>query len=216
MLNSFSGWIENGYQVLASGDNPAKPRRSWRFWTREARRDNLACGIVRDSNDSLGQPYPLLVIGTGPLKGWVSQWDLVPLACESVWGQMEYLSTKTFNDLRELGEGVQNVTPPDVEWLELARKRESFQDLGPLEISQLEKGISGFSERTDCFILLDQMPPRDDFERIGLYHSFVRARMEAAPSAIFMGGTAQKPYIAFFRRPLAPSDFIHLWSVTSE
>ena len=216
LLNSFSGWIENGYQVLASKDNSTKARRSWRFWAKEARRDNLACGMVRDSNDSLGRPYPLLIIGTGPLKGWVSQWDLVPLACESVWDQMEYLSMKTFNDLRELDEGVQDIVPPAIEWLELARKREGYDELRPLEISQLEEGISSLSERMDCFILLDQMPPRDDFELIGLYHSLLRARMEVAPSAIFVGGTAQKPYIAVFRRPLAPSDFIRLWSITSE
>ena len=214
-MNSFSGWIENGYQVLASRNNPAKARRSWRFWTKEARKENVVCGVVGDSNDSLGRPYPLLIIGTGQLKDWVSQWDLVPLACESVWGQMEFLSAKRFKDLRELEEGVQNIVPPAIEWLGLARKRESFEELGPVEISQLEGGTSGLSERMDCFIPLDRMPPRDLFELIGLYHSFVRARIEAAPSAIFMGGTAERPYLAFFRRPLAPSDFIRLWSVTS-
>ena len=216
LLSRFSGWIENGYQVLASRDNPGKARRSWRFWAREARKENVACGIVQHSNVSLGRPYPLLVAGTGPLKDWMSQWDLVPLACESVWVQMEYLSAKTFNDVRELEEGVRNIVSPAAEWLELARKREGFEELGPLEIGELEAETSGLSERMDCFIPLDQMPPRDDFELIGLYHSFVRARMETAPSTVFMGGTAQKPYIVFFRRPLAPSDFIHLWSVTSE
>jgi type VI secretion system protein VasJ len=100
--------------------------------------------------------------------------------------------------------------------LELARKREGFEELGPLEISELEGGTCGLSERMDCFIPLDQMLPRDHFEVTGLCHSFVRARIEAAPSAIFMGGTAQKPYVAFFRRPLAPSDFIRLWSITKD
>jgi type VI secretion system protein VasJ len=215
LLNSFSGWIENGYQVLASRDNPAKARRSWRFWTREARRENVACGIVQDSNDSLGRPYPLLVTGSGPLKDWMSQWDLVPLVCESVWGQMEDLCAKTFRDLRELEEGVQNIVPPAIEWLELARKREGFKELGSSELSELSAGTSGLSERMDCFIPLHQMSPRDHFELIGLYHSFVRARIEAAPSAVFMGGTARRPYVVFFKRPLAPSDFIRLWSITS-
>jgi type VI secretion system protein VasJ len=215
LLSSFSGWIENGYQVLASKTNPVPARRSWRFWTREARRENIVCGVVRDSNDSLGRPYPLLIIGTGPLKNWVSQWDLVPLACESVWGLMEYLCAKAFADLRELEEDVQNIIPPAVEWLELARKRESFEDLGPLQLGELEGDASGLSERMDCFIPIAQHPPRFHFELIGLYHSFVRARIEAAPSAVFMGGTAEKSYVAFFRRPLAPSDFIRLWSITS-
>lgn len=215
LLNSFSGWIENGYQVLASKDNPINARRSWRFWTREARRENLVCGIVRDSNDGLGRPYPLLIIGTGPLKDWLSQWDLVPLACENTWGQMEDLSGKTFGDLRELEEKVQNIRPPAAEWLELARKREGFEEPESLRLSDLGGLISSFSEKMDCFIPLDQAPFRDRFELIGLCHSLVRARTEAAPTAIFMGGTVEKAYVAFFRRPLAPSDFIHLWSVTS-
>ena len=215
MLNSFSGWIENGYQVLASKDNPIKARRSWRFWTKEARKENIVCGVVRDSNDSLGRPYPLLIIGTGPLKDWLGQWDLVPLACESAWGRMEYVAAKTFGDLRELEEEVQNIRPPAAEWLELARKREGFGELGSLHLSELGGTMSGLSERMECFLPLDQMPPRDHFELIGLCHSLVRARIEAAPSAIFMGGTVEKPYVAFFRRPLAPSDFISLWSITS-
>ncbi len=216
LMSSFSGWIENGYQVLASKNNLTEARRSWRFWTKEARRENIVCGVVRDSNDSLGRPYPLLIMGTGPLKDWGSQWDLVPLACESVWGRMEYLSEKTFADLRELEEQILDITPPAVEWLELARKRESFGELGPLQLRELEGSTSGLSGRTDFFIHIAQVPSRDNPELIGLYHSFVRARVEAAPSAVFIGGTVEKPYVGVFRRPLAPSDFIHLWSVASQ
>jgi len=216
LLNSFSGWIENGYQVLASKDNPIKARRSWRFWARESRRENLVCGLVRDSNDSLGRPYPLLIIGTGPLKDWSSQWDLVPLACEKAWGQMEYLSAKTFNDLRELEAEVQNISPPAAEWLELARKRESFEEIASLNLSEMGGGTSSLKERMECVIPLDRVPPRDPLELAGLCHSLLRARIETAPSAIFMGGTVERPFVAFFRRPLSPSDFIHLWSVASE
>ncbi len=216
LVNSFSGWIENGYQVLVSRTRPFKARHSWRFWTREARRENVVCGVVRDSSDSLGRPYPLLVMGSGPLKDWVSQWDLVPLACESAWSQMEALSEKAFSDLRELEEGVQNIVPPSVQWLELAREREGFRELGSQEIEVLETGTAGLSERMDCFISLDQATPGDRLQLTGLYHSFVRARMEAVPSVIFIGGTEEKALVAFFRRPLAPSDFIRLWSITSE
>jgi type VI secretion system protein VasJ len=216
LLNRFSGWIENEYQVLASEDNPAKPRRSWRFWSKEARRENIVCGVVRDSNDSLGRPYPLLIIGTGPLKDWLSQWDLMPLACEITWGRMEHICAKTFDDLRELEEEVRNIRAPAAEWLELARKREGFEELGSLHLSELEEGASSVSGRTECFVPLDQVSGRDLFELSVLCHSLLRVRIEAAPRAIFMGGTAEKPYVAFFRRPLAPSDFIRLWSITSE
>jgi type VI secretion system protein VasJ len=216
LLNSFTNWIENGYQVLACRSNPAKARCSWRFWAREARKENLVCGVARDSNDSLGRPYPLVIMGTGPLKDWVSQWDLVPLACESVWGQMEYLSTKTFSDLRELVEGVQSIVPPAPEWLELARKREGFEELGSIGLSEPAGGISSLADRMEYSISLAEAPDRDPFELIGLYHSFVRARREAAPSATFMAVPAGRAYVAFFKRPLAPTDFIYLWSITED
>jgi type VI secretion system protein VasJ len=213
LLNSFAGGMENGYQVLASKDNLAKARHSWRFWTREARRDNVVCGVIRDSSDSLGRPYPLLIIGTGPLKDWVGQWDLVPLACDNAWSLMEYISGKIFGDLRELEEEVQKLVPPAADWLGWARKREVFAELEPPRLDELLGLTSGLPERTECFVPVTQLPPRDRFELICLYHSFVKARVEGPPNTVFTGGTDDSTYAAFFRRPLAASDFIRLWYV---
>ena len=198
LLNSFSGWIENGYQVLASKNNPIKARRSWRFWTRESRKENLVCGIVRDSNDSLGRPYPLLIIGTGPLKDWLSQWDLVPLACEKAWGQMEYLSAKTFGDLRELEEEVQDISPPAAEWLELARKRESFEEIGSLNLSEMGGGTSSLTERMECFIPLDQVPPRDPLELIWLMPFSCESAHRSCAECHFHGGNGGKAVCRLF------------------
>jgi type VI secretion system protein VasJ len=216
LLNSFSGWIESGYEKVASKNKSAGVRRSWRFWTREARRENVVCGVLRDSTDSFGRPYPLLIMGTGPLKDWVNEWDLVPLACENTWGQIEYLLTRTFSDLKKLEEEVQNIRPPAAEWSELAKRRESFKGLTSRDLGRLNGQTSSLSESMERFILLDQGPSHDQFELIGLCHLLVKSRTEMAPNAIFMGGTLEKTYCAFFRRPLAPSDFIQLWSVPAE
>jgi type VI secretion system protein VasJ len=216
LLNSFSEWIESGYEKVASKNNPANMRCSWRFWTREARRENVVCGVLRDSTDSFGRPYPLLIMGTGPLTGWVNEWDLVPLACENTWGQIEYLSTKTFSDLKRLEEEVQNIRLPSAEWSELSKRRESFKGLTSPELSQLNGQASSLSESMERFICLDQGLSHDQFELIGLCHLLVKARTEIVPNVIFMGGTLEKTYCAFFRRPLTPSDFIQLWSVPAE
>ena len=147
LLNSFSEWIESGYEKLASRKNPASMRCSWRFWTREARRENVVCGVLRDSTDSFGRPYPLLIMGTGPSRDWVNEWDLVPLACENTWGQIEYLSTRTFSDLKRLEEEVQNIRSPAAEWSDLAKRRESFSGLTSEELGQLKwPGIKPFGE----------------------------------------------------------------------
>jgi type VI secretion system protein VasJ len=216
LLNSFSEWIENGYDKLAQKNNPAAMRCSWRFWTREARRENVVCGVLRDSSDSFGRPYPLLVMGTGPLKDWVNEWDLVPLACENPWGQIEYLSTRTFNDLKGLEHEVQSIRPPTAAWSELAKNRERFRGLPSSDLGRLNGQASTLLESSDCFISLDQGLSHDQPDLIGLCHFLVKSRIEIVPNVVFIGGTLEKTHCAFFRRPLASSDFTRLWSTPTE
>ncbi len=211
---SFSTWIETGYQVAVSKrDRSAK--HLWRFWTREARRDNVVCGIIRDSVDGIGRPYPLLIIGTGPMKDWAVQWDLVPLACDAAWTAMEDLSTGNLANLRDLDEEVRNVKRPVAEWLQLARKRELFRDFESPPVGHAKGTMPGLTENVEYFSMA-QFSRRDTRELAGLYHSFMRAHVEAAPTTTFMGGTTDGRFIIFFRRPLTPSDFITLWSIGSD
>ena len=64
---------------------------SWRFWAKGANKKALVCGVARDSSDSVGRPYPLLVVGTGPLADWEDEWELLPAACENTWNQMDVM-----------------------------------------------------------------------------------------------------------------------------
>ena len=104
---AFSEWAGKGYEGIVTKNRSVSGQASWRFWTREARRDHVVCGILRDSSDAFGRPYPLLVMGSGPVAGWDTNWDLVPFACENAWVQMEYLSARPFIDLRTFEAEVQ-------------------------------------------------------------------------------------------------------------
>lgn len=223
LVNIFSDWIEKGYQAVASKKD-IQGHCSWRFWTRESRKQNLVCGLVRDSNDSIGRPYPLLIIGTGPLKGWDDQWDLVPFICEKTWSQIEYLSTKMLNDFKKLEAEVQNIRPPYAEWSEFDKKIENLMEVGTTpdhkeffpDFTDLKKQASNFSEKAECFIYLDQGLFHDQITLISFWHSLFKTHVKSAPNAVFMGGTVEKTYLAFFKRPLTAADFIQLWSVSSE
>lgn len=68
MLKIFSRWVDDGYTVLARKNNNFLPN-SWRFWAKGAVRDFLMCGLIKDSSDRIGRNYPLLIIGTGLLRG---------------------------------------------------------------------------------------------------------------------------------------------------
>jgi len=70
LVNAFGAWIENGYQKVVSPARNGLALHSWRFWARGIQKGHIACGVVRDSSDSTGRPYPLLVMGIGKLPGW--------------------------------------------------------------------------------------------------------------------------------------------------
>ena len=69
-------------------------------------------------------------------------------------------------------------------------------------------------EKTELYIGLDDGPFKDQFTRVGFWHSLFRTHLKAIPNALFMGGTFDKAYLALFRRPLVPSDFTELWSLS--
>jgi type VI secretion system protein VasJ len=213
MGRSFSDWVEAGYQGLGNRSNPVAHFYSWRFWTKEARRENVVCGLVKDSADSLGRPYPLLLIGSGPLKGWDACWDLVPLALESVWSQMEYLSTMPLNDVKRLENVIESIRPPVADWAILERRRADLSGLEPAILADLEAKAASLFEKAECFAPIEQQPAIDHFALIARCHSAVKARTESVPSAVFMGGTIDTSCVALYKRPLLSSDFVHLWSL---
>ena len=221
LVLGFSEWVKNGFQQAGSPKDPSS-FYSWRFWARGFKKENLACGIVRDSSDSLGRPYPILIMGIGPLNGWEEYWDLLPLACETTWNQMEYLSTRMFKGLKQLGEDVQNIQPPSTDWEEIAGRRKNFKDGEATSASpqstrsfgDLESQVSKLTGGKEFFIKLDQ-EPIDPSTWISFWHFLFKKKGEVIPNALFMGGTLAKAFLAVFKRPLMPSDFVRLWSVSS-
>ncbi len=124
-MKSFSDWVEKGYKKLAIKRNTSYELLSWRFWTKEFHKDVIVCGLIRDSSDSIGRPYPLLIMGEGPLKDWQDHLDLLPFACEKPWSQLEYISSQMFKDLKKLTAEIYNIQPPYPEWSEFNIKKEN-------------------------------------------------------------------------------------------
>jgi type VI secretion system protein VasJ len=102
LVNAFGAWIENGYQKVVTPTRNRLALHSWRFWARGIQKGHIACGVARDSSDSTGRPYPLLIMGIGKLPGWEKNWDLLSFLFEEIWSQIEYLASRRFNDLKQL------------------------------------------------------------------------------------------------------------------
>lgn len=211
LIKGFSDWIENGYQFLTDKKRAPAGPWAWRFWARGSNKENLVCGLIRDSSDSIGRPYPLLIIGTGPLKGWDEYWDLLPFVCEGTWNQMESLSARTFSDLERFGDEMERITPPQSHWSEYKHLNE--KDLSPAA-EDLRKKIKAMEKESEMFLPLDGVCLTDPTQWIHLHHSFLKAQLPEMVTTTFMGGDPLKTWIVFFRRPLAKEDFVRLWSCT--
>ena len=222
-LEGLFTWIEDGYQLLTTKENAAPDFCSWRFWAREAGKESLVCGVVRVSSDSFGRPYPLVITGTGSLRHWQDNWDLLPFACEKTWCQIEYLASNLFPDLKKLEEELRTIRPPAQVWPELKAKRKALNEIGSasdpyasfLDLRQLKKLAVANADKGEVFASLDRGPCNDKIMRVSLWHLLFRESATAAPNALFTGGTLDKAYLALFRRPLKSADFTQLWSVSS-
>jgi type VI secretion system protein VasJ len=211
LLNGFADWIEKGYTSIAGRNTATARQHSWRFWTREARQDHIVCGVIRDSADALGRPYPFMVIGTGPLEGWEKNWELVPFACDNAWVQAEYLSTKAFSDPGTLGSEVSGIRSPVPSWSKFTEQRDGITKTEATAPVPPLASLAG----TEVFLRIDEQS-YDCFQTIVQCHSALKERSSGTPNAVFMGGTLNRTYFVQFSRPLNVSDFAHLWSIENE
>jgi hypothetical protein len=69
------------------------------------------------------------------------------------------------------------------------------------------------SDKAEGIISLDQKPFHDQSEAVGCMHALLKRHTRVAPSAVFVGGSVDKSFLAFFQRPLLTADFIRLWLI---
>lgn len=222
-LEGLFAWIEDGYQLLTTKETVAPEFCSWRFIAKSGGKETLVCGVVRVSSDSYGRPYPLVITGTGPLRNWQDNWDLLPFACEKTWSQIEYLASNLFPDLKKLEEEMLSIRAPELSWPALREKRKALNAIGSpadpfesfLDLRELKKLAAANADKDEIYVSLDRGHCNDKIMRVSLWHLLLKEAVPGVPNAVFMGGTLEKAYLALFRRALKASDFNQLWSVSS-
>jgi type VI secretion system protein VasJ len=223
LAQGFSDWVKSGFQMASSRKNTPSPICSWRFWVKGAQKETLACGLVRDSSDSLGRSYPILFLGTGVLENWEEYWDLLPLACETSWVQMEYLSTRNLSGLKHLEEELQRIRPPIAAWTEMIGRRGSLKDAWGMAESQgstsnwddWERRVASRIQDPNFFLSLDEESFSDSPAAVIFWHFHLKKKLKVIPNAIFIGGTLEKIFLGVFTQPLLPADFDEMWTVSS-
>jgi len=224
LLAAFERWVEKGYQVLSSKQLSTQCMYSWRFWAKGIKKGNLICGVAKDSSDSIGRPYPLIIMGDGMLDGWEDHWDLLPHAFETTWDQIEYISSRRFENLKGLEYevcAIKNPKPDWLEWKSQSRNQGKLQSLtNALTISkdndQVKEKADCLAKKMECLVPLDIQIDEDPLDIASHWNSLLKVNSSDVPNAVFLGGVPEKRFLAVFNRSLNASDFVGLWSAHTD
>ncbi len=223
LVSAFTGWIENGYRRLISKNRTRPTFCSWRFWAKGLQKGYIACGVGRESSDSSGRPYPLMIVGIGTLAGWEENWDLLPLVFAETWRQIEYITSGHFADLRQLETDIGRIKLPSQEWSAFADGRlkgknqdnRAEENIMSQRRREIEKGAGALLATNELFIPIDADQGCDSLTMAWYWLCFLKSHVDIVPNAVFLGGVPEKSYLAIFNRSLNSGDFVRLWSVSA-
>lgn len=196
VFRAFSKWVEEGWSRVKETSG----QRSWRFFARGLRPEDLACGLVKDSHDKAGRPFPFVVMGYGRIDGWQRQWELLPLAFDSVWDRMEFISVKRVFDLEELKGDISRLPCPRLDGFKI--------ESGTADES-LGAAMSAGSNGTATVPLNGAGNERE--EAVSLLQGMKGWNLPI-PASVFIGGPRDRVLLTVFMRALSASDFDSLWT----
>lgn len=220
LVKTLSTWIDKGFEVIRARTGGAPRYCSWRFWAGGSGGDALTCGLLRDSRDGAGRPYPFLVLGSGSLNRWKDHWELLPFVCERAWNQMEQATVRTYESLRGLEDAIQQVAPPALQWSEYEKQREGLWELqDPSENRRfreartaIEQQVGTVCNAPEFYVSLQPWPQFDPMAVVSCWHSLLKTQQAATPNVVFMGGSPTSVSLVIYKRPLTTDDFVRLWS----
>ena len=212
LLDAVADWVAKGYDELLRMDGRSQDSHSWRFWLRGVKKDTLICGLCRDSSDRIGRPYPLMIMGEGPLKGWEKAWLMLPEQLNRSWKNLEYIASHRYDDAQAMEEEICGLNPPQVgapeDQVLLIDDDANIPVDGQVQLCRQQLLSTGFG-----LISLNSLGGMDPDRAIGQCHGHLNGCCKDIPRGVFIGGTPQHTYICAIEHPLATADFVRLWTV---
>jgi type VI secretion system protein VasJ len=210
LTQALGEWMAKGYGQWQASRPGHHESHSWRFWVKGGQKEHLVCGVMRDSSDRIGRPFPLMVLGEGGMVGWERRWPHLPLLLDKTWLRLERLAVHRYEDLAALGEDLRQLAPP--------QDRES--DSAEVPVPPSATGEAWEACRTDLqrtgrslMALDDGSAGMDATPSAVSRHAGLQGCCVDIPRAVFMGGTPRRTYLAVVLQPLTVNDFVNLWSV---
>jgi type VI secretion system ImpM family protein len=215
---ALSKWVEIGFQKV-SEDQRRTRACSWRFWARGLKKGHLLCGLGRSSSDSIGRPYPMVVMGEGGMPRWQDHWHLLPLGFGTLWERMEQLATRRMVNLSQLEKAIADLAAPSENWRQIQRRNREIvapDDADPAHeaiLTSVGEYVRVLGTEGCLMIALNENLRGDPLQLAGAWHQAIRNQSVGRPNMVFMGGTTEKVFLALFYRPLTSEDFHRLWTV---
>jgi len=203
LLEGITKWIETSYEKILSKRTNHLTYLSYRFWMKSPEKHYFICGLVKDSCDKIGRSYPMTIIGTGFMKYWEQNLDLIPFSCEKTWLQMEsvFASNATIEEFKE---SLLLIRSPLSDWKNIRLKR--FRDVSTHQ--NFEDGI--FTNRNSFVKILPATAQENSSGISESWHSFLKKK-QSIPNSVFMGGGTENIMLAAYYKPLDDKDFSSLW-----
>jgi type VI secretion system ImpM family protein len=210
LLDAVAQWFSHGYQELRRVRQGPAVYYAWRFWLRGIKKGTLICGLGRESSDSIGRPYPLLILGEGTVRAWEKQWTRLPVRLEKLWRGMEVIAAHRFDNTLGMEEALTRLPPPDADTTAVT-EREAPEKGGKVDVTMHRCKEQLLS---DGFGMVSLNPPQgsDPYPMVLACHHRLKMCCAEIPRAVFMGGPLQQVYLAVIRHPLETQDFFRLWT----
>ncbi len=217
MATAFAQWVDSGFRRL-SEDQRRHTACSWRFWAKGQKRGAMTCGLGKCSSDSIGRPYPLMIVGEGTLPQWEQYWQLMLASLQSTWESLEYAASRRLRGLDHLETVVRSVPAPRSQWLEAASAvcpddKDPLTGCRKVFLTDACEKAKALDADGALLVELDGDDATDPFQLASAWHVALKACGMPAPTTAFMGGRPDKSVLALFRRPLMTDDFSSLWSI---
>jgi len=232
-FTAFASWVEKGYTPKNQNQLSVRNTYSWRFWAKGMKKDELICGVGKDSSDGIGRPYPLFIMGEGRLGGWESSWHQLQAVFDKTWDQIEYISSRRFDMLSSFEKEILLIKNPVNDRIDFKTKKKGenspqnisgnsqvekktekqIGDGGEEKTGEIQKMADALLRESMVFMPLDKPGQADPLVQSGHSILLLKEHVSNVPNAVFIGGSMDKHYLAVFNRTITKEDFIRLWSV---
>jgi type VI secretion system ImpM family protein len=206
LVNALASWVDAGMKSGMADFKRSCGIHSFRFWTRGVQKKTLIAGIVKDSSDSMGRMYPLLIAGQVSMNDFHRQWHKVFDRLGEVFRAFEDMTAARYDRFNEFETALSEIGLPDMD-------NNFFHETS--EFSNCLTAWSLKSGADDALTLpmpvfLEQYQSQPDNS---LAQGRGCSRIEP-PKALFIGGLPEKPITAIYQRPLRTSDFCRLFDLS--